>query len=124
MNRFSEPRDDIALIAGTYVLEDLYWQRPCHFDQIVTIEEIDEGFFSHVEFDLERAPDCEPELMQVRANRTAEEYRKRTPTPISPGLQEVFSQYLQDDKARWQEAANWLDAMGEPFHVEKHRRVA
>ena len=108
MNRFNEPKEeDVTLVIGTYVLEDLIWQRPCLCDQIVTQDEVDEGYFSHVEFDLERAPDCEPELMRVRA------YRAGLFVPISAGLQEVFSQYLQDDKKRWQDAKNWLDAMGE-----------
>ena len=115
--RFQEPKEDIGLIIGTYTVEGLYWQRQRPYDQIVTQEEIDEGFFSVVEFDLEWAPDCDAELMKVRAYKTRAEHTYHTPTPISAGLQEVFSQYLQDDPQRWRDAKNWLEAMGEPISV-------
>ena len=124
--RLPEPRDDEdnVLKIGTYQIDGLIWQRATPFDQIVTQVEVDDGFFSVVEFDLERAPDCEPELMRVRAYKTAGEFKRGTPTPISAGLQEIFSQYLQDDPQRWQEAKNWLEVMGEPIGVCTSRRAA
>jgi hypothetical protein len=119
-----QKEESIGLIIGTYQLEGLIWQRPCNFDQIITQVEVDDGFFSVVEYDLECAPDCEPELMRVRAYKTAGEFKRKTPTPISAGLQEVFSQYLQDDPQRWNEAKSWLHAMGESISVTCHRRAA
>ena len=95
--------EDIGLIIGTYTLEGLNVRRACPFDQIVSQDEIDEDLFSVVEFDLEWAPDCDAELMKVRAYKDRSDYEKKTPTPISAGLQEVFSQYLQDDPQRWRE---------------------
>ena len=92
-SRFPDPREDtIGLIIETYTLENLIWKRPCPFDQIATQEEVDEDHFAVVEFDLEWAPDCDAELMKVRAYKTTGEFMKKTPTPISASLQEVFSQ--------------------------------
>jgi len=116
--RFQEQREEEAyLIIGTYSLENLVWVRPSPFDQVMSQDEVSEGHFAIVEFDLERAPYCEAELMRVRAYRTCADQKAGKQTPISAGLQEVFSQYLQDDKARWLEACDWLDAMGEPIGV-------
>jgi len=124
-SRFQEPKEDtIGLIIGTYILEGLYWQRQRPYDQIVTQEEVDEGFFSVVEFDLEWAPDCDAELMKVRAYRSHVDHAKGIQAPISAGLQEVFSQYLQDDPQRWRDAKNWLESMGEPIGVCTSRRAA
>jgi len=98
--RFQEPREESYLIIGTYSLENLVWVRPSPFDQVIPQDEISVNHFAIVEFDLERAPDCESELVRVRAYRTCADQKAGKPTPISAGLQEVFSQYLQDDKAR------------------------
>jgi hypothetical protein len=119
-SRLPEPREsDISIIVGTYTLEGLIWRKPCAYDQIVTQDEVDEGYFAFVEYDLERAPFCAPELVRVRAYQTVNEHMKGTPTPISAGLQEVFSQYLQDDAGRWKEAWAWLDEMGEPVRARR-----
>lgn len=117
--RFPMPADDCVLRIGTYTLEDLIYLPPCPHDQIVTQVDVDEGHFSVVEYDLELAPDSEPELMRVRCYRSPADHKAGRTTLISTGLQEVFSMYLQDDKARWNDAKNWIEANGEAISVRR-----
>jgi len=109
--RFLEPEQSNNLVTGTYPIKNLLLVKACGHDRLMTQEEIDEGYVPLVEYQLERAPGCLPEVTCVAVYR-GERVR-------DPALEELARQYLEDDATRLSQASSWLDEHGDVFNPRR-----
>jgi hypothetical protein len=114
--RFQEPNHKLAPKFCTYTLDGgFHFRKACAYDTIISCDDADSDYLSRMEFDLAHDLNGEAEILCVRIYNATHEF-----IPIkSPALEEIACQYLQDGKARWEAACDYLNDNGDLIECER-----